>query len=175
MVIRNDDSISIDLLNIEQFNRTEDIRKFLLSTWIQENPATKYRYFVEELSNGGRIYLERPGRLNKGCDFVIYIENRLCYKNENDMPPKHEYILNDVRAKKALLTPIQFEQFTKAMNVIYCCGRYSNAENYVTNLPLIGLDYEALLKLVRWFFIEQDVTYWASSGRKMFFDAIMDI
>ena len=100
MTIRPDNSTPIILANIEQFNNRADIRDFLLNQWKQEASQTKYRYFVETLQNGNQIYLERPGRLNKGCDFVIFIENHLLFKNGNDKPPRHDFILNDLRLKK---------------------------------------------------------------------------
>jgi len=76
------------------------MRHFLLDQRKSEEPQTKYRYFVEQLNDGTRIYLERPGRLNKGCDFVIYIENHIQYKNGNNKPPKHNDILSDLAVKK---------------------------------------------------------------------------
>ncbi len=171
MAIRKDDSISINLLNIEDFNRKADIREFLLNTWIQEKPERKYRYFVETLENNDHIYLERPGQLNKGCDFVVFLENSICFKNGNDKPPKHEFILADLKLKKNALSVKHYNQLLEAVKSIYDCKPYANAKIYVHDLPTVGVEYEALLKLLRWFFIEQDITYWASSGRKMLFDA----
>jgi hypothetical protein len=46
------------------------------------------------VTDGNRIYLERPGRLNEGCDFVVYIENIYLWNNGNDRPPSHMFILN---------------------------------------------------------------------------------
>ena len=95
MAIRIDNSINIEL-NIDQISDKTDLRIFLLNQWIIEIIGTKYRYFVETLTDGNRIYLERPGRLNKGCDFVILIENHVKFKNGNDRAPKHEFITDDL-------------------------------------------------------------------------------
>lgn len=175
-MIRNDNSLPMTLSSIENYNSRASIRTFLLHTWAQEAINTKYRYFVETLSNGSRIYLERPGRLNKGCDFVIFIENILLFGNGNDMPPKHDNLLDDLRLKKQILTQQQWSQVLNSINVIFQCGTYNNASQHIVNLPNnIGLDYELILKMSRWFFIEQDITYWAGTGRDMLWEAILNV
>jgi len=35
-----------------------------------------------------------------------------------------------------------------------------------------GLPADAVLRLLKWLFIEQDLTYWNNSGRRMFMQAI---
>lgn len=176
MTIRQDTSIQIALDNIEHFNNKADIRSYLLNQWIIEAPETKYRYFVETLANGNRIYLERPGRLNKGCDFVIYIENTYQWQNGNDRPPDHDFILNDLTAKKQLLSQDDWNSFLNAVNYIYNCDTYQNASALIQNLPnLNGHSYELILKTIRWFLIEQDITYWSGQGRNMFYDTIRNI
>ncbi|MBZ4642953.1 MAG: hypothetical protein PWQ25_2170 [Deferribacteres bacterium] len=176
MAIRNDYSININLNNIENFTTRDAVRTFLLQQWAQENQGQKYRYFVETLSDGSRIYLERPGRLNKGCDFVIYAENKYLWNNGNDRPPDHNFVLNDLRNKKQLLSQAQWQAFLNGVNIMYNCGTYLNALGQLGQLPVgNGHNYELILKLTRWFFIEQDVTYWSGQGRAMFYDAILSI
>ena len=175
MAIRQDNSTPITLPSIEQFNNRAAIRDFLLRQWIAENPQTKYRYFVETLSSRLRIYLERPGRLNKGCDFVIYTENSYQWKNGNDRPPDHNFILEDLTQKKNQLTVAQWNNFLLAVFEIHNSNLFANTIQYTSGLPLIGHNYELSLKLIRWFFIEQDVTYWSGRGRDMFYDAIQSV
>lgn len=176
MAIRPDNSISINLNNIEQFNNKSDIRNFLLNNWIQEASGSKYRYFVETLTNGNRIYLERPGRLNKGCDFVIYIENTHLWNNGNDRPPDHNYILNDLTIKKQSLNLAEWTSLLNSINSIYNCETYNTAIQHIQNLPVLnGHSYEILLKTIRWFLIEQDITYWSGQGRGMFHSTIQNI
>jgi hypothetical protein len=172
-VIRNDDSQELELLNIESYTTRSDIRRFLLQTWSNEVIYTKYRYFVDVLSNGDKVYLERPGRLNKGCDFVIFVENKFLYKNGNDRPPAHNDILNDLRNKKEYYNIGEWTNLLSAINIIFHCGNYDSVLFYIANLPSnIGMDIETLLKLIRWFFIEQDLTYWSGMGREMLFEEI---
>lgn len=76
-------------LNVDGLSR-EKVRERILQTWIEEDPGVgQYRYDVENCSDGSKIYLLRPGRLNKGCDFIVVSENFLKFKNGNDKPPKH--------------------------------------------------------------------------------------
>ena len=175
MAIRQDKSIPITLQGMDDFLDRVDIRNYLLMQWINEKPSSKYRYFVETLVNGDRIYLERPGRLNKGCDFVIYIENRLVYGNGNDRPPKHEFLLEDIENKKMHLNLQDYKEFLNAIEAIYNCKSYSISALCTKNLPVIGESYELILKTLRWFFIEQDITYWLNSGRQMLFNVIKNI
>lgn len=175
MTIRPDNSIPITLANLDQFSNKTEIREYLLNQWIIETPTTKYRYFVETLSNGNRIYLERPGRLNKGCDFVIFIENHILFNNGNDKPPKHDFILDDLRVKKQSLSNQEYQNLILSITDVFNCVSVNNALSRLQNQQLTGESYELVLKVSKWFFIEQDITYWAKSGRQMLFDAIIAI
>lgn len=176
MTIRPDNSIDVTLNNIEQFDSKAEIRNFLLNQWLNETEATKYRYFVETLAGGNRIYLERPGRLNKGCDFVIYLENIHRWQNGNDRPPNHNFVLDDLKNKRNLLLPNEWQIFLSAVADIYECKTSQVALDKTKLLPLpLGHSYELLLKTIRWFFIEQDITYWSGQGRAMFFGKIQNI
>ena len=37
---------------------------------------------------------------------------------------------------------------------------------------LTGIEIEGILKLVKWLFLEQDVTYWNYSGRAMLYQSL---
>lgn len=175
MAIRADNSNPINLNSLDRFSNKTEIRSFLLNQWITEMPTSKYRYFVETISNGNRIYLERPGRLNKGCDFVIFIENQILFYNGNDKPPKHDFILEDLEYKKQNLSNEHYQNLILSITDIYNCLPVPIALNRLQQQPNVSESYELVLKLVKWFFIEQDITYWAKSGRQMLFDAIRSI
>jgi hypothetical protein len=172
MSIRNDDSVQVTLPSLDQFSTKEEIRAFLMMQWIKENPGTKYRYYVETYDNGLSIYLERPGRLNKGCDFVIYAEDACVWNNGNDRPPDHDFVLNDLRMKKATLSPNEWNNILHSVNQIFNVQPYSQIVSTVSTLPKVGKSHELILKLVKWFFIEQDITYWFGQGRGMLYNAI---
>ena len=174
MTIRTDDSKESYLKSVDEFTSKQQIREYLLLTFIGEDCQTKLRYFVETIGNQ-RIYIERPGRLNKGCDFVIYVENQIVWKNGNDKPPTHEFIIEDLAIKKKVLSEIEWNFLMSAIQNIYDVKTFEEAISKIVDLPQIGLSYELILKLLRWFFIEQDITYWARSGREMLYNAILSI
>lgn len=174
MTVRNDNHIE-KILDIDHICSKEEARKFLLTTYAMEDCHVKTRYYVETLSNDKRIYLERPTFLNKGCDFVLYAEDVITYKNGNDKAPSHNDVLNDLKIKKSTLSLEQYAELLEAIKCIYNMRPYSEAKAHVENLPQVEWSYELLLKLLRWLFIEQDITYWAGDGRKMLYTAIITI
>lgn len=177
MGVRQDNSTEIDFYNSNFHSDRAETRRLILSKWIEEVPNTKYRYFVEQLSDGSRVYLERPGRLNKGCDFVIYCENHpeLEYYNGNDKPPTHLFILDDLEVKKSILNIEQWQILTRNIRRVFNLEDTSAYLADMNDLPLTGLSYEVVLKLLKWFFIEQDLTYWSGQGREMLFNEINSI
>ena len=174
MTVRNDDHIE-KKLDIDHIRSREEARKYILLTYAIEDCHVKTRYYVEKLRNGKHIYIERPTFLNKGCDFVLFAEDIITFKNGNDKAPSHNDVLQDLTAKKDVLTSEQYAELLKAIKCIYELKPYSEAEQHVNNLPHVGWSYELLLKLLRWLFIEQDITYWAGDGRKMLYSAILDV
>ena len=174
MTVRNDNHIE-RIIDVNKITSREELRKKILITYAIEDCETKIRYYVERLSDGNRIYIERPAPLNKGCDFVIYVENLFIWKNGNDKPPRHKDLLNDLYAKKQQLTKEQYCTLMDAIAMIYNVESYDTAIIMTQALPIIGWSYELLLKLTRWFFIEQDITYWSGEGRNMLYTAIKGI
>ena len=170
MTIRPDNSIDVVLNNIELFNSKAAIRNFLLNQWINETVFTKYRYFVETLAGGNKIYLKRPCRLNKGCDFVIYLESIHRWQNGDDRPPDHNSILNDLAIKRKELSQNEWQIFLDVVTDIHEYRTCQIALDKTNQLPICqGYSYEILLKTIHWFFTEQDITYWSGQGRSMFF------
>ncbi len=150
------------------------VRAEMFQHWIAENPGSQtqrntYRYDVETLADGSKIYLTRPTRLNKGADFVIFCENFIRYKNGNAKPPRHEDIFSET---DALTSPSKAHkaELLAALHKIWNC---ENSQNVIQSLRLHRNDFKAhrVLLLAKWFFIEQDVTYWTESGRHMLRDA----
>src|SRR3989442_15091263 len=98
-------------LTIEvQAGTRAELRATMLSYWVRELPGAanvrnKYRYNVEKLADGSRIYLMRPTRLNKGCDFVIHCENFLTFKNGNSRPPSQTDLVLELEKTLKLLDP----------------------------------------------------------------------
>lgn len=166
-MIKSDNRVELEL-DVSHLNNKGDIRNYLLEKWSQEDEGLSFRYFVERLSDGKRVYLERPANLNKGCDFVILAENLFKYKNGNDKPPKHVDLLYYIRHKKENISSSEYRLLIDSIYKIFQC------EN-VSNMRFVDYKHELILKLSKWFFIEQDITYWAKSVRNMLWRGIKDL
>lgn len=176
MTIRNSGAQEKVLESIDGFSNRADIRKFMLYLYATEDCKTKIRYYVETLADGKRIYLERPTALNKGCDFRIFVEDLLVYNNGNDKCPSHNDVFCDLKRKKDSLSVRDYTILLSAIEDIYNVRPYQIAESRITLLPTAqGWPYETLLKLLRWLFIEQDITYWAQTGREMLMNGIKGV
>lgn len=176
MTVKASGAKESSLRSIDEFSNRGDIRKYMLYLYATEDCMTKIRYYVETLANGKRIYLERPTFLNKGCDFQIFVEDLIVYKNGNDKCPSHNDVFEDLKLKKKQLTEQQYSILISAVTDIYEVRPYGVAEIKTKQLPVPdGWSYETLLKLLRWLFIEQDITYWAQTGREMLMSGIIEI
>jgi hypothetical protein len=130
-----------------------------------------YRYYVETLSNGNRIYLQRPAYLNKGMDFQVCAEKLLKFKNGNDKPPSHKDIINDLKNKKKV-NQKDFKILLSLIERVWNCEEPDNVLKGINLNFSVGFSVEALLKILKWLFIEQDMTYWSYSGRSMLWNGI---
>ncbi len=154
------------------FSYRDELMKKAVQTFISEKPGywkeggkhvTRYNYFVERLADGRRIYLKRPTFLNKGIDFQVWVEK---FDGEKDGRPSHKDIFRDINLKKSE----NQENIKKLVNAI---DRVWNCEEPDTVLKELDFKYksgfstEMLLKILKWLFIEQDITYWNYDGRIM--------
>ena len=165
MVIRK------ELKNIANISDRKKLKNDLIKIFLEEEPgdgnkekASKYEYIVEK-SNDHEIYLKRPAPLNKGMDFVIYTNNYNFAKNESRARrnPSHKDILEDLLLKKSESNS-EYKKLISKIDNIFLCKEEANNDNNI-NLK-IGIPVDLLLKIIKWLFIEQDVTYWNYSGRK---------
>ena len=182
MAILANDKIYEDFeiqLELPELSR-EDMRKELFSRFLVEKGghrvgtlthATKYKYFVETLADGRRIFLKRPAHLNKGIDVEVWVER---FDGIKDKRPSHGVIRDDLMAKKSE-NPAEYAALIEAISQVYSCK--SPAE-ILAKRPLCfntGLSPELILKVVKWLFIEQDLTYWNWEGRNMFMRGLLEI
>lgn len=146
------------------------VRAEVFQHWINEKPGSStvrntYRYNVEKLSDGALIYLTRPTRLNKGADFVILCEDFKKFKNGNDKPPSHGDLFSEMESLIAASRKNRTEILT-ALRRIWDCESSAAVLNELKHFRG-NAKAERVLLLAKWFFIEQDVTYWTDSGRHM--------
>lgn len=146
------------------------IREEMLVAWMREQPGTLtrricYRYNVETLADGSGIFLLRPTRLNKGCDFVIMCENFLKFKNGNPKPPQQQTLIDELHT----LTTLSLDHKLEILRAVRRTWDCEEVNGIIAELKLFRGDVRAerALKLAKWLFIEQDVTYWTESGRYM--------
>lgn len=145
-------------------------RRAVAQKWLAETEYSYYRYFVAECKSGTRIYLSRPGRRNRGFDFAIHIEGWTSpYAEKGKMRntrPSHGDIFEDLRRKKSE-NPQRFKKLARAIREVYRCAEPS--ETQARNLANFehGLEVDVLLHVLKWLFIEQDLTYWNGTGRRM--------
>jgi hypothetical protein len=172
----------------ENLDRNE-LRKRVINKFMEELPGegtgdltSKYIYYVEKLSNGDRIYLTRPVPLNNGFDFIIHVENvefkHISVKMKrhyNNDAPAHKNIFDDLGEKKKE----DIQKYTKLLKLIERVFRCEDPSRIMENYDSIEFknDYsvELLLKVLKWFFIEQDIRYWSYSGRSMLLNGIKSV
>ena len=110
----------------------------------------------------------RPTFLNKGIDFQVWVER---FEGNEDKRPSHKDVIEDIKIKMKE-NPQQIPELMKAIEEVWNCKEPDEVlKNYKFNFKK-GFSVELLLKILKWLFIEQDITYWNYDGRKMLFDAI---
>lgn len=155
-------------LNCPNTNNRKKIRDHVVDVFKSEQPgtgtgelSTKYTYYVETLTNGNRIFLTRPAFLNKGFDFVVRVENTPFGNNQNN--PRHIDIINDLLIKKDYDINIYDDLYNLIVDVYNCNDILPFQNRHLQGLP--GYDVDLILGVIKWLYIEQDVTYWNFSGR----------
>lgn len=131
--------------------------------------VTVFKYYVEKLSDGRRIFLYRPTFLNKGIDFQVWVER---FDGTKDKKPSHKDVLGDLKRKKKENQKAT-KELLRAIKLVWSCVEPDVAIKSVGAMGFKrGHSPELLLKVLKWLFIEQDVTYWNYDGRSMLFIAV---
>jgi len=147
--------------------------------------STKVIYCVEKTLNDEIVYLQRPAYLNKGFDFTVNVKNYKfkapTEKNPNRLThtPRHDsifYLLDLIKNTNNT----DFILMIEAIEKIYYCEEPNlilkeNKFKLLNNKYIDEIEYETILKVIKWLFIEQDITYWSFSGRKMFYDGLKNV
>ncbi|MFB3852853.1 MAG: hypothetical protein ACE148_03400 [Vicinamibacterales bacterium] len=154
------------------------LRAAVAAKWLTEEPHSRYRYNVETCKAGNRVYLLRPTWLNKGFDFQVNVEGFRSQtreaKGQTREMPSHKDVIFDL-ATKAKRHPSLVPQLFAAVADVYNCSEpaivLANRPD-IASLDAAGLPPDQLLFIVKWLFIEQDLTYWLETGRDMLMSAI---
>jgi hypothetical protein len=149
------------------------------------NASTRVIYCVEQTSSNEIIYLQRPAYLNKGFDFTVNVKNYDFKAPTKINParltktPRHDSIFYPLSLIKNSNT-IEFNLMQTAIDKIYYCHEPTSllkeaAFQKLNNKYIDGVEFETLLKVIKWLFVEQDVTYWSFTGRQMFYNGLKNV
>ena len=151
-------------------NSKEKYRVALIELFKAEKAGERFNYFVENTTLG-KIYLEHPSPLNKGFDFKVCIEEKIFHNNRLKNSPKHDDLINDLNLKREYNKEKYDELIKPLINNIYKCNPVSFLDSY----DFLGLPVDVCIKLLKWLFIEQDITYWNYSGREKLYLYLKEI
>lgn len=166
--------------SVRDYSSRMELRKMVVLKLLEELPgqgrgdaASRYRYNVETLSDGRKIYLTRPAYLKKGFDFRINVE-QTTFQTGREYP-KHDDIFNDLRQKRQE-NPAMCMKLYEAIKRVHNC---EDPEDILPDYADIGFQeghsIELILKVIKWFLIEQDIRDWSYSGRQMFMNGVSEI
>jgi len=157
----------------------DQVKRYVIECFLNEEPgkgkkdlASKYFYNVECCENRN-IFIARPATLNYGMDFTVHIEGvkfRLKYAFKDR--PKHDDIIQDLIQKKSK-DPETYQKLANLLRKIFLCQNVEKEELRSISIDAGLLTCEEVCLVVKWLFIEQDVTYWNYSGRAMFYSALL--
>lgn len=158
-----------------------DVRMRVINKLSEEKPgigngenASQYIYYVETLSDGNRVYLQRPANLHNGFDFLV------CVENTNYAPPnkrrrnypKHEDLYDDLLQKRTENSGM-YNSLYDVLRKVYECHDVDESEYSALSFST-GLSVDHIVKTIKWLFIEQDIRYWNYSGRAMTWRGVPD-
>jgi len=151
------------------------VNEFIKTESQQRGPGVKFRYPVEDLSTGQRLFIIRPAGLRKfNFDFKVEVLPEFGLGKG-----KHEDIASDFKAKKRE-SPGAFSDLKRALSDLHDC-REGDVDQLLRRYPALqgafhdGAKVDVLLKVVKWMFIMEDIVYWNYKGRSMLYDGLMKL
>jgi hypothetical protein len=143
--------------------------------WLHEARYRRYRYYVEKCTDGKWIYLARPTSLNKGVDFQVGLEDfKGGTRHRRSERPSHDNVIRDLR-RKLKEKPRLANALFRAVCAVYDCvdpRLVIRRDRRLLQFTKGRLPIEKTLLILKWMFIEQDITYWLGTGRNMLMHAI---
>lgn len=167
-------------LHLPKSLNREQTKRYVIECFLDEEPgegkkdlASKYFYNVEKCENR-KVFIARPAILNYGMDFTVHVEGvefrqKYAYRDR----PKHDDIIQDLIQKKNK-DLVAYEELAKLLKKIFLCQDVEEEELRSINIDTELLTCEEVCMVIKWLFIEQDVTYWNYSGRAMFYSALLE-
>ena len=164
-------------------NNRCNIRKEVVNWFLEEPPGTgkgnecsKNTYVVETYKDL-TITLERPANLNKGFDFIVNVNGMYFMSTRRHRNPSHPDIIDALKQVYNSDHDLYNKKIKPLIQNIYDCKNVLFDDNSIACF----LDYEEkqrpieiILLSIKWLFIEQDITYWNWSGRKMLYEGLKE-
>jgi len=152
-----------------QCGRFEIVKK-VVSAFIEfekdkKGKGIEFIYPVEDLSNGRKLYIHRPG-VKWNFDFKVEIPEN-CGMEEG----RHDQIALLLRR----LNETDSQRFTilwKMITSLYTCSN-NDVDSMLLQNPISYEDappIDILLKLTKWLFIMEDIIYWHYEGRAFLYN-----
>ncbi len=169
-------TFTLNLTLPEHCKSRKHIRDWLIGEFLKEEAgqgtgdlSTKYIYAVEQCDTGNTIKIKRPAYLNKGMDFTVHITN-IKFREKGGIKdmPSHQEIIDDLLAKKNHDRD-KYQLLMAVLRRIYAC-RHCDEINI--HISAGKLSCQEVCLLIKWLWIEQDVTYWNFSGRAMLYQTL---
>jgi len=146
------------------------VNTFIKTEYRRKGKGVGFWYPVEKLPNGEPLCIVRPGR-KKNFDFKV------------DVVPDHGFgdgthkdIAADLKHKRKD-NKRKFEMLLAAITEIYNCVE-SNVDVLLKKHRGLKKSFRtggtigALLKILKWMFIMEDIVYWDNEGRAFLFNAL---
>ena len=144
-------------------------RKKLVAIVGGDSKNSQKKYIVEELQDGTVLEIRKPG-FKGDNDFQVWIDT-----GSKKWMPTFEEILKDL-AYKILIDKVKFETFY--YDFICNIFKGKDPDDLLLDVKTDGLSYEYILKVLKWWFGEEDCNYPISKGyqgRKMIMYRIREL
>lgn len=131
--------------------------------------STRVVYCVESV-DGKTIYLKRPAPLNNGFDFEVHVSDKIFFGRQKTRLSHNCIFILLTKLKQENIEV--YEKVQLLINELYNCNE-TNLDSI--NYEIHNIKIELILKCIKWLFVEQDITYWSYSGRKMFYEGLKNV
>lgn len=162
-----------------------ELRTKLVQRFLEEEPGTgtgdlcsRYIYLADRAPSGHHIELHRPAFRNNGMDFTVRCPT-IKFNPGNRLVrhmPRHGDLVDAFRSFRRKYGS-EYPAIQEAIESVYKCNKLPNLKRFslFVSAPLSGGDRcpaDVALLATKWLFVEQDVTYWNNSGRRMFYEEL---
>ncbi len=144
------------------------VNTFIKTEYRRKGKGIRFWYPVEKLPNRDVLRIARPGH-KKNFDFKVDV-----IPDHGFGEGSHQEIAKDLRRKRKE-NPKKFERLLAAIGEIYHCSESDidlllKARRDLKTPFKTGGSIEALLKILKWLFIMEDIVYWDNEGRAFLFN-----